>query len=168
MVKYFLLIFVFIMFFAISVVPVNAQVFYHSGIIGGIPLSYGEQLGFDSKYVRVEVKASSSNASYKIALIGGMNHDQLSTNNSLGTSLKKFTGNKKYIIYILPRAGKNCPNDADYCFGKGRSMTSTLITENGDCTYKGNATKCNLYGIRIINSVASNSYNVSLSYEFLN
>ena len=63
MVKFFRFIFVFIMFFAISVVSVNAQSIYHSGIIGGIPLSYGEQLGFDSRYVRVEVKASSSNAS---------------------------------------------------------------------------------------------------------
>lgn len=138
------------------------QTSFNSMLISNGNLSNVTPLGTEKyKYVVVTAKASSNDALYTVSFIGSNSTTGSAHVYAISTSVKKFSGKKKYNIYILPKSGMRCPSQADYCFGAGAITTGTTVIQGNEC----NNNFCPAYGVRINNKKSIN-YNISVTYEF--
>lgn len=144
----------------------DVKAYSFSGTIGALgKISDAQQFGgIYYKYIRMTVKADSSDAKYTVSYIG-TNNSASSFNlvNPINTSGISFTGSSQKIIYILPRVGMGCPSDANYCFGAGTNSNGTTVIQGNEC----NGSMCQVYGVRVNNKKLS-SYNVNVTYDFEN
>jgi len=148
----------------LPITDVKAESF--SGYLAGKnKISNGKSLGTtNSRYLKMTVQADSKDASYTVSLVGANSYSSINMVSPINTSVRKFTGKKKYTIYILPHSGMGCPSDADHCFGAGASLINTEIIQGNEC----NGNRCQLYGVRINNKKIIAGYNVNVSYDFYN
>ena len=152
-----------ILFIIGFVSPVSAEQYSFEELVPGLgSASRADQFGGYYRYARVEVFASDDNASYTVSLIGVENISQVGAVSPISTSVKKFTGSNRYIIYILPRSGMSCPSDANYCFGAGSDYSSSTVIQGNECR----GGMCSMYGIRVNNRKIFTGYNVNVKYEF--
>lgn len=105
------------------------------------------ELDIDTPYRYAEVNINSASTSYTVGLYGMYVSGFGTTFKTLGTSVN-LSGTGK--VYILPRAGMNCPSGSKYCFGVG-PIPSTKIANSSDC----NGNYCLFYGIEICNKGSS-------------